>query len=57
MVLTKIMPESGQEGVFPLAGEYRAMVHLASALVGASGSGLEGPQGVLCMQPKRAMQR
>ena len=37
---TKIMPEQRREGLLPLAGEYRALVHLAPAVVGASDTGL-----------------
>ena len=35
-----IMPESGPQGLFPLAGEHRALVHLPPAVVGAPDSGL-----------------
>jgi valyl-tRNA synthetase len=33
-------PGVGREDLLPLAGEHRALVHLAPALVGASDSGL-----------------
>ena len=37
---TAIPARGGQESLFPLAGEHRALVHLASTVVGSSNSGL-----------------